>query len=64
MKRDVTGQNCGRTRYADWRVKIMDRIAKILGLLIHVDGLPFGREQPLEAGVTRASESSNTHSAQ
>jgi hypothetical protein len=62
MKRDVTGRNYGRTRYAGWRVRLVGRLAKILGLPIHVDGLPFGREQPRE-GVS-ASESSGTHSAQ
>jgi hypothetical protein len=64
MKDDVTGQNYGQTRYDSWRIRLVDRAAKILGLLIHVDGLPFGREQPPEAGVTCASESSSTHSAQ
>lgn len=53
------------TRYGDcWRMRLLDFVARNLGLLIHVDGLPFGHEQPLETGAMSANEPSDSHSAQ
>jgi hypothetical protein len=63
MQNDVTGRkkNHELTRYGEWRVRAMHRVAKALGLLVHIDGLPFGREQPpepeLKSGATNASGS-------
>jgi hypothetical protein len=48
---DVTGRkgNFELTVYGDcWRMRMLDRLAKLLGILIHVDGYPFGwpRQKP------------------
>lgn len=53
MDNDVTGRLDleGKDR---WRVEAIHQVAKALGLLIHVNGMPYGKEQPPEPGVKGA----------
>jgi len=45
------------TRSQSWRVRVLSAVAKAVGVLIHIDGLPYGSKRrlpPQDATQVRA----------
>lgn len=49
MQKHVPNEFCGGT--PNWRLKLIDIVAKLVGVLVHVEGFPLGSRRNLRANV-------------